>query len=460
MQEEPVTTFDDVDVVEPVEEAIKEPAPEVVEEAVVVAEPVCEPIASVERGDDRVRLSREDYAARLNAIEEKQRAVLAQAMQQRDEKSRDRLQRELVIMNERLALLDDSYAEDMACYQQVLIALEEMQAQSEDAGLAQAMAEARTGEMGAAEEYLANLSEQQHSLAPEAAFLSGQLAESRVDLQRSMNLYRRAVEREPANPKYLQAAGKTARILYNYKEALPWLETFVSLSRNDAQADPVLLAKAQRELAYTYVLNGMHHKAGPLYKESMTTLANRLGQDDPEMAVSWYQIGELQETLGEYDKAVALYKRALGILEKRRGLEHPVLAPILDKLAALCMELEMEKEAVPLYERLLVIREKALRPTHPQLVMSLNNLAESYRLQGRYAEAEECYQKSLTINEAVHGKEHPSVAAVLQELAKLCNSQRKPEEAMQYQQRAAAIFQKSVEASEQKSGGESLTLEL
>ena len=192
----------------------------------------------------------------------------------------------------------------------------------------------------------------------------------------------------------------------------------------------------------------------------VSELAVRSMQSDPEMAVSWYQIGELQETLGEYDKAVALYKRALGILEKRRGLEHPVLASILDKLAALCMELEMEKEAVPLYERLLVIREKALRPTHPQLVMSLNNLAESYRLQGRYAEAEECYQKSLTINEAVHGKEHPSVAAVLQELAKLCNSQRKPEEATQYQRRAAAIFQKSVEASEQKSGGESLTLEL
>jgi hypothetical protein len=39
-------------------------------------------------------------------------------------------------------------------------------------------------------------------------------------------------------------------------------------------------------------------------------------------------------------------------------------------------------------------------------------------------------------------------------------SQRKTEEARQYQERASAIFQKSVEASERKSGQHALTLEL
>ena len=60
----------------------------------------------------------------------------------------------------------------------------------------------------------------------------------------------------------------------------------------------------------------------------------------------------------------------------------------------------------------------------------------------------------------MHGAEHPSVAAILQELAKLCASQRKAEEAQAYQERATAIFQKSVEAAEQKTGSGALTLEL
>jgi tetratricopeptide (TPR) repeat protein len=428
-----------------------EPAP-VVDAAVPMEE-------DVTVGVPRVGLTLEAYAVRLNALEEKQRAVLARAIGRRDDQKRDQLQRELVMMNDKLALLADSYLEETTCYQQILVALETLQV-DDQARLATVREQLQGGEPQAAEDFLTELSGSRHSFAAQAAFHGGQLAECRVDLLKALELYRRAVELEAANPRYLRAAGKAARSLYRYQEALPWLETFVKLSGVQKDRDPVEQALAQRELAYTYVLSGQYQKAGPLYKESMTVLAQQLGQDHPEMATSWYQIGELQETLGEYDKAVSVYKKSLVILEQKRGAEHPALANILDKLAALCMELEMEKQAVPLYERLVRIREKALRPTHPQLALSLNNLAESYRLQGRYAEAEACYRKSLVINETLHGVEHPSVAAVLQELAKLCTSQRKSEEAQQYQQRASAIFQKSVEASEKRTGQDALTLEI
>jgi len=443
----------------PGSEPVVEPQPVPVAEEVVFFEETIDSVPEV-GALPQVCLTIEAYSARLNLLEEKQRALLTQAMQRRDDKQRDLLQRELVLMNDKLALLADSYAAEMACYQQILEALERLQGDGDGVELAAAQQALREGEPQAAETLFARLSEQQDPFAAQAAFHSGQLAECRVDLEKALHLYRRAMELEPENPQFLQAAGKTARTIYRYKEALAWLESLVQLSREKKDMEPVDQALAQGELAYTYVLSGQHQKAGPLYKESMTTLAKILGQDHPQLATSWYQLGELQETLGEYDKAVALYKKSLQILEMKRGMDHPVLATILDKLAALCMELEMEKQAVPLYERLVRIREKVLRPTHPQLALSLNNLAESYRLQGQYAEAETCYRKSLAINETLHGTEHPSVAAVLQELAKLCSSQRKSEEAEQYQQRASAIFQKSVEASEQKTGQDALTLEI
>ncbi len=408
-----------------------------------------------------VRLTLEDYSERLNGLEEGQRSLLNEAIARQDDGLRDRLQRELVIMNNKLAQIADSYVEEVACLQQVLDLLEQMRGElAAKPGLEAAIDGLRAGDPKAAEEFLTGCSQERHAFTGPAAFACGRLAESRVDLHKALAHYRLALEQEPENPAYLQAAGRTARSLYRYKEALPWLESFVRLFRQSVDSDPVALALAQRELAYTYVLSGQHQKAGPLYKEAMTALARKLGQDHPEMAISWQQIGELQETLGEYDKAVSLYRKALEIMEKKRGPEHPAQASILAKLAALCMELEMEPQAVPLYERLVRIQEKALRPTHPQLAISLNNLAESYRLQGRYGDAEACYRKTLAINEATHGPEHPSVAAVLQELAKLATSQRKPEEARQYQERAAAIFQKSVEAAERKSGNQSLTLEL
>ena len=478
----PELTAEQIDALETAEITAKEPvevevaeetiAPRIAVEAVDAERPVTKAKASEVTGLmaappaaatvlPMVRLTLEDYSERLNRLEEGQRSRLNEAIARQDDTLRDRLQRELVIMNNKLAQIADSYLEEVACLQQVLDLLEQLRAElATQPGLEAAIDGLRHGDPRVAEEFLTGCCQERHAFTGPAAFACGRLAESRVDLYKALAHYRLALEQKPDNPGYLQAAGRTARNLYRYKEALPWLESFVRLSRQSGDSDPVALALAQRELAYTYVLSGQHQKAGSLYKEAMTALARKLGQDHPEMAVSWQQIGELQETLGEYDKAVSLYRKALEIMEKKRGPEHPALASILAKLAALCMELEMEPQAVPLYERLVRIQEKALRPNHPQLAISLTNLAESYRLQGRYGDAETCYGRIMAIHEITHGPEHPSVAAVLQELAKLATSQRKPEEAKRYQERAAAIFQKSVEAAERKSGNESLTLEL
>ncbi|MDR2548735.1 MAG: tetratricopeptide repeat protein [Desulfobulbus sp.] len=452
--------FSDRDKTQPTAESPENLAAQPLAAAIAPEEPIAAaPQAGL--GAPTILLSLDAYASRMNDLEERQRTLLGQAIADRDEGLRDRLQRELVVMNDRLALIADSHAEEVACLQRVLDTLMQLRRESETPpALEGAVAGLCGGNAGSAEACLAEWGGQPPAMAGKVAFCRGQLAECRVDLQQALTQYRQAVALEPDDSCCLQAAGRVARTLYNYKEAIPWLESLVHLARKSSADDPLALALAQRELAYTYVLAGQHQKAGPLYKESMTALARKLGQDHHELATCWFQIGELQETLGEYDKAVSLYRKALAIVEKQKGAEHPALAAILDKLAALCTELEMETEAVSLYERLVRIQEKTLRPSHLQLAISLNSLGESYRLVGRYGEAESCYQKILTIHEATYGPDHPSVAAVLQELAKLHGNLRRPEEARQYQERAAAIFQKSVEAQQKKGGEESLTLEL
>jgi tetratricopeptide (TPR) repeat protein len=169
----------------------------------------------------------------------------------------------------------------------------------------------------------------------------------------------------------------------------------MSASVGNRVQDPLTLALAQRELAYTLCSVGSIRRLGPCIRRPCRSWR----RNSARSILKWLPAGirsvNFRRPWAEYDKAVSLYRKSLAILEHTKGREHPALAVLLDKLAALCMELEMEKEAVPLYERLVRIREQALRPTHPQLALSLNNLAESYRLQGQYVEAEACYQKSL-----------------------------------------------------------------
>lgn len=406
-------------------------------------------------------ISLQEYGKRLNIYEERLRGELEEATQKDDGTVTRHLQHELVVVNEKLALLAESHAKEEEIYQNVLTVLQEMGSEAEASEIQNACQELKQGNPDAAEALLVKVAT--HStdrFKGICAYYSGKLAECRIDLPLALERYEHAIAIEVDNAEYYATAAVVARQLYQYGKAMAWMESSVERQQKNPAISPVDIAIGKRDLAYTYVLSGRSQMAGPLYKAAMITFTQHLGQEHPEMAMSWYQIGELQETVGKYDKALSLYRKALSILEKYYDTEHPALTNVLSRLAALCMELELTKECVPLYERLVAIREKTLRPTHPMLAMSLNSLAESYRLQGMHDKAEACYQKCLTLAEKTQGPDHPRVGAVLQELAKTCMAQRKSEEADAYQKRANAIFAKAVEEQEKHSTDELLSLDL
>ena len=388
-------------------------------------------------------LTIEVYETRLRKREKEQQHTLAEAIMNGEDIQRDHLQIELVAITDRIALLDDSYRQELEWRKAGLGALAEMGG-AVDATLRERIRESLLcGETEPAEEFFAGIVDRKGKNAPLAAYLAGCLAEARVDLYLALERYRKAVDLDGDNCDYLRAAGVMARRLYRYRDARPLLEKLVDLLAKKDKGS-VELALARRELAYTCALSGGMKQAGPLYKQAMKTIAGSLGPDHLEMGVSWSQIAELQEAKGQYEQAASTYGKALAIMEKELGPEHPSLDNVLEKLAGINVEFEEDNKAAALYEQLCTIREKSLGATHPKLAMALQNLAESYRLQGKYEQSEECYRKALAILEENHGDNHPAVAAVLQELAKLCSRQKKNDEAERLQQRASAIFEHSM----------------
>jgi tetratricopeptide (TPR) repeat protein len=103
---------------------------------------------------------------------------------------------------------------------------------------------------------------------------------------------------------------------------------------------------------------------------------------------------------------------------------------------------------VPLLERLLKIKIKSPQPDLAGLIIIYTQLAEASRICGNYDRSEEFYKQSLAVTQKLRGKEHPAVGSIYQELAKLCDRQRKKDEAKQYNEMAAAIFKRVLEAQE------------
>jgi tetratricopeptide (TPR) repeat protein len=271
-----------------------------------------------------------------------------------------------------------------------------------------------------------------------------------------MDRFDKAVTLDGNSPDVLRSAALLARKLYLHKKSLAWFSSLVTLLEEQGE-DTVELALARREQAYTSALVGQHKQAGALYKQAMVSLTSLVGKDDPEMGVCWFQIGKLQEALGQYDKAEEPYSKALAIMSG--GQDTLILAEILDKLAGLYMELEREGEAVALFERLCALKGESSHPDKAGLAMAYNNLAEAYRISGKYEESEENYKQSLAITEELRGRDHAAVGSILQELAQLCERQGKKDEAKQYRDRAAAIFQRVLEEQE-AAGQESVKLNL
>jgi tetratricopeptide (TPR) repeat protein len=403
-------------------------------------------------------LTIEIYETRLRERESEQQQALAKAIAEQDNITRDHVQIELVAVTDRIALLEDSYKEEMQWRQAALEALQAIAPDADEDTIKSLQEELSSGETVQAEKLFKEVADQKGDNAALAAFHAGRLAEARVDLYQALERYQQAVELDSDSSEHLKAAGVMARKLYRYRDARPLLEKLVDLLASQ-DSDSIELALARRELGYTYALSGALKQAGPLYKQSMKTIAEQLGQEHLEMGISWNQIAELQEAKGQYDQAAPTYSKALAILEKELGQEHPGLDHILEKLAGLNAELEEDEKAATLYGRLCAIREKSLGATHPKLAMALQNLAEAYRLQGQYEAAEESYNKALAIMEANHGKDHPAVAAVLQELAKLCFRQKKNDEGEALQKRATEIFEQSIQGQEDDITEDALNLQ-
>lgn len=396
-----------------------------------------------------ITFTEQQYGERLQRFEEERKEALELAIAGQDNATRDFLQKELVTVNEKITSVERNYRIEVQWYQEIVALVGRLKKVSEAVRLT-VQDDLCAGKTDTAEALLTEQMDVCQKLQGACAFNCGRLGECRIDLNTALLRYQKAIEIERDNSLYFYYAALVARRLYQYPLAIEWLERGTALMRQDGLLDTIEFARYNRELAYIYVLSGNHAKAGALYKIAMNVFVKKLGQEDVEIAVCWYQIAELQEKFGDYDKALALYKKALAIVDKSHGDAHPITAEILEKLSTLCVEFDYEKEAVPLLKRLVAIREKTVRSSHPKMTINLNSLAEAYKLLGRFVEAKACYVKRLAIAEETQGKNHPIAASILQELAKVCINLQQSEEAKQYQKRATVIFEGLIASQEKE----------
>jgi len=223
-----------------------------------------------------------------------------------------------------------------------------------------------------------------------------------------------------------------------YKLAEPWYKQCVSLLETRLGEEHPYVATSYNNLAGLYYSQGRYREAEPLYQKVLALSQKLLGEDHPDVATSYNNLAALYHAQGRYSEAEPLYQQALSLRQKLLGEEHPYITTSYNNLAGLYSSQGRYGEAEPLYQKALALRKKLLGEDHPDVAETYDNLAGFYNSQGKYSEAEPLCQRALSLRQKLLGEEHPSVATSYNNLAALYDSQGRYEE-------AGLLYQKALE---------------
>jgi tetratricopeptide (TPR) repeat protein len=163
------------------------------------------------------------------------------------------------------------------------------------------------------------------------------------------------------------------------------------------------------------------------------------GPDDPELATTLINLGNVLHQLGEPAAAREHLERALRLLEAAHGPDHPDVARTLNNLGVVLGVLgDLRAERAHL-ERALRLREAAYGPDHPQLASTLTNLGNVLGGLGEPVAAREQLERALRLLESAYGPDHPEAAGTLDNLSVILRLLGEPAAAREQLERALRL---------------------
>ncbi|QBB71239.1 serine/threonine protein kinase [Pseudolysobacter antarcticus] len=235
----------------------------------------------------------------------------------------------------------------------------------------------------------------------------------------------------------LNTVATTYTALGLYDRALPLAEQALVLRRQNLPGNDPELADSLDELGQIYTQKADYARAEPLLRQALDLRRTQLGDDDPATIDSFGNLGSLLQSRGDFQSADEMFLAALNAAQRRYGNDAVETARRLDDEATNLDNLGKKTEALAAYRRALEIREKKLGADDAEVATSLHNIGTLFDESGDDIAAQKPLERALAIRLKVFGPEHPLVgftdlalAGVYQGLEQLDNSEKSTTEAL------------------------------
>jgi tetratricopeptide (TPR) repeat protein len=225
----------------------------------------------------------------------------------------------------------------------------------------------------------------------------------------------------------------------HYAEAERIDRSLLEIRRRWLGEDHPDTAESYDDVGVALLYQGRYAEAEPLLRAALAINLKVLRDGHPETAVSYNNLAANLDYQGRYAEAEPLLRQALAIRLEVLGSDHPKAAQGYNHLATNLLYQGRYAEGEPLLRQALAIKLKALGADHPHTAIGYGNLAGNLTAQGKYAEAESLDRKALANCLKALGENHPNTAIGYNNLASNLSHQGKHAEAEPLYRKALAI---------------------
>ncbi|WP_082994970.1 CHAT domain-containing protein [Aquimarina megaterium] len=233
---------------------------------------------------------------------------------------------------------------------------------------------------------------------------------------------------------------KAHKANYNFDQAMVYAKKAMAIRLKMFGDDHPQVAYSYNDIGHILKQQDQYEEAMEYYQKALTIQRDAFGDKDHRVADCYHNIGTVHHVLAQYDQAMKEYKKALTIRINTFGNKHQKIADSYIDIGTTYYHLGKYNVALENYQNALVIRTPVFGEKSLEVAFCYNHIGNIFFVIDEYNKAIEYQEKALTIMTHLSQSQSPNIALCLVSLGIIHREMGKYEESLRYYNKALSIL--------------------
>lgn len=203
---------------------------------------------------------------------------------------------------------------------------------------------------------------------------------------------------------------KSHKANYNFDQAMVYAKKALAIRLKIFGDNHPQVAYSYNDIGHILKQQDQYEEAMEYYQKALAIQRDAFGNKDHRVADCYHNIGTVHHVLAQYDQAMKEYKKALTIRINTFGSKHQKIADSYIDIGTTYYHLGKYNLALDNYQNALEIRTPIFGANSPEVAFCYNHIGNILDRLDMYNDALENQEKALAIMTDAFGEDHPNTA--------------------------------------------------